>query len=99
MSLPDRSQFARPSLMQTSVSFERRLPRASNLTVTYINSHGRRQLLSRNVNPPLPGTFDTSDASSRVRPYPNSGNIYEFQSAGKFAQNQLAASFTTKGFS
>jgi len=55
------------------------LPFKTTLAVTYINAQTRRLLRSRNINAPLNG----------VRPLPNSGNIFQYESTGRFNQNQL----------
>jgi hypothetical protein len=72
-----------PYIMQTAVSLERQLTKISTLTVSYLNSRGVHQLLSRNINAPLP---------SGVVPNPGEGNIYEYESAGILKQNQLIVS-------
>jgi Carboxypeptidase regulatory-like domain len=88
-----------PYTIQSSVSYERQLPKATRLAVTYLNSRGGRQLLSTNINAPLPGTFDIADPASGVRPLPNSGNIYQYEARGRFEQNQLTVNLTTNGLS
>jgi hypothetical protein len=56
--------------------------------VNYINSHGVHQLISDNINAPLPGTY-TGTAGSGVRPLGVNDNIYAYESVGLFNQNQL----------
>ena len=56
-------------------------------TLTYLNSFGTHQLLTRNANAPLPGT-DTAPPSS-VRPNGLNQNIYQYDSEAVFKQNQL----------
>jgi hypothetical protein len=72
-----------PYIMQTAISLERQLTKISTLTISYLNSRGVHQLLSRNINAPLP---------SGLVPNPSVGNIYQYESAGIFKQNQLIAS-------
>jgi len=84
-----------PYVLQTSVSFERSLPKSSKMAITYLNSRGDHQLLSTNINAPLPGTFDSNNPGSGVRPFPGAGNIYQFESVGKFEQNQLTINFSS----
>ena len=86
-----------PLVTQTSISIERKLPRSTSLAITYLNSHGSRQLLSRNVNAPLAATFGVVNPSSGVRPFPNSGNIYEYESRGRFQQNQVTVGVQIDG--
>lgn len=70
-----------PYTMQTAVTLERQILKASKVAVTYIGSRGLHQLVTENINAPVDG----------VRPYGDVGNIYQYQSAGTFKQNQLMA--------
>ena len=42
-----------PMLMQTAVSVERQLTKAANVSISYLNSRGWRQLVTDNVNSPV----------------------------------------------
>ncbi len=85
-----------PYTMQGAVSLERQLSKLMNMAVTYIHSQGVHALLTRNINAPLPGTFDPSDPTSGVRPLGNIGNVDQFESDGIFKQNQLIANFNLR---
>jgi len=85
-----------PYTMQGAVSLERQLSKSMNMAVTYIHSQGVHALLTRNINAPLPGTFDPSDPTSGVRPLGNIGNVDQFESDGIFKQNQLIANFNLR---
>jgi hypothetical protein len=61
--------------------------------VTYVNSYGEHQFFIKNVNAPLPGTFDPTVPGSGVRPFGGSENIYQYQSEGVYRQNQIIANF------
>ena len=76
-----------PGMLQTAVTLERQVSKIATVSVSYINSRGWDQLLTNNINTPLPGTFN----STPVYPFGNPGNIYEFQSEGVYRQNQLFA--------
>jgi hypothetical protein len=78
-----------PYTVQSSISVERQLPGNFTLTTTYLNARGVHYLRSRNINAPLPGTFDPSVPGSGVRPSGSVGNIFEYESNGIFKQNQL----------
>ncbi len=78
-----------PYTVQSAVSFERQFGKNANLAVSYLNSRGFNQLLTRNINAPFLGTFDPGDPASGVRPLGNIGNIYQYESEGIFRQNQL----------
>jgi len=78
-------RFRAPYIMQTAVSVERQLTKNANVTVSYLNSRGFDQLLTRNINAPLPPFTDPSN-----RPIPGSqANIYQYESEGVFRQNQM----------
>jgi Carboxypeptidase regulatory-like domain len=74
-----------PRTMQTAVSVERQINKVTNVAVTYMNSRGTRQFLTNDINAPLPGTFPANPV------YPNGvpENIFQYESAGIFRQNQL----------
>jgi Carboxypeptidase regulatory-like domain len=74
-----------PRTMQTAVSVERQINKATKLSVTYMNTRGDRQLLTNNINTPEPGTFLANPV------YPNGipENIFEYESVGIYRQNQL----------
>jgi hypothetical protein len=80
-----------PYTMQGALSLERQLTKSLNMALTYIHSDGVHALLSRNINAPLPGTFNPADPLSGTRPLGNIGNVYEFESDGVFHQNQFIA--------
>ena len=85
-----------PYMMQTAASLERQISNTVNVAVTYLNSRGEHQLLTRNINAPLPGTFDPSNPGSGTRPFGNVGNIYQYESVGIFKQNQLIANVNVR---
>jgi hypothetical protein len=68
-----------PYTIQSAVGIERQLPHKTTLSVTYVSALTRNLLRSRNINAPLNG----------VRPVPNAGNIFQYESTGRFNQNQL----------
>ena len=75
--------------MQAAISVERQITKNANIAVTYLNSRGVHQYLTRNINAPFPGTYNPNDPASGVRPYGDVGNIYQFESNGTYKQNQL----------
>ena len=76
--------------MQTAVSLERQINKNANIAISYLNSKGVHEFLTRNINAPLPGTYDPNDPTSGIRPYGSAaGNIYQYESDGEFEQNQL----------
>src|SRR5204863_2232701 len=85
-----------PYLMQSALSFERQLPFNTTVAVTYANSHGLHMLRSRNINAPLPGTYDPNLASSGVYPFGRRGLVVLMESSGLYNQNQILLNFNSK---
>ncbi|GAB4357195.1 MAG: hypothetical protein OHK0021_01520 [Bryobacter sp.] len=82
-----------PYLVQTSVGLERQISNTITLSVSYNHTSGFNQLRSRNLNTPLPGTFNPQNPASSVYPFgAAAGNIYSWESTGRFRQNQLIIS-------
>jgi hypothetical protein len=89
------SDLRAPYLMQSSIGVERQLPAKTTLAVTYTNSHGLHELLTRNINAPLIGTYSGVPGSG-VFPFPGKGPIYEMESAGVYNQNQLITTVNSR---
>jgi Carboxypeptidase regulatory-like domain len=85
-----------PYTMQAAIGLERQLSKAVTTSVTYINSHGVHQLLIRNINAPLPGTYNPANPASGDRPFGNVSNIYQYESDGLFNENQVIANFNVR---
>jgi len=84
-----------PYFAQTSLSFERQLPNNTIFTATYIYGRAFHLLRARNINAPLPGTFNPDTPASGVKPLPGQPNIFAYETSGVFKQHQLI--FTTTG--
>jgi len=78
-----------PQTWQSAGSLERQLGKRGTAAVTFLHSQGEHQLFLRNINAPLPGTFNPEDPTSGVRPLGGTENIYQYDSEGVFRQNQL----------
>jgi hypothetical protein len=81
-----------PYTIQSSISVEQSLPHNLTVTATYLNSRGLHILRARNINAPLPGTFNPATPGSGVRPFGTLDNIYEYESSGVYKQNLLIVS-------
>jgi hypothetical protein len=57
--------------------------------MSYINARTEHLLRVRNINTPLPGTYNPLIPSSGIRPFGNGQNIFEYESSGRFNQNQF----------
>ena len=71
-----------PMTIQSAVSVERQVTRKATVSLTYLNSRGEDQLLTRNINAPY---------ADGIRPLGGTENIYQYDSEGIFRQNQLIA--------
>ncbi|MFZ0737197.1 MAG: carboxypeptidase regulatory-like domain-containing protein [Candidatus Acidiferrales bacterium] len=85
-----------PYTIQTAASIERQVTKNATMAVTYINSLGEHALLTRNINAPLPGTYNPLDPTSGTRPFGTLENIDNYESDGIFRQNQLITNFTLR---
>src|ERR1019366_8195046 len=83
------SSIRAPYIVQTALGAERQLPWNTTLAVTYASSHGLRMLRSRNINAPLPGSYDPAISGSGFFPYGPAGPTFLMESAGLYNQNQL----------
>jgi hypothetical protein len=81
-----------PYTMQAAISIERQLPYRTTLSVNFISARTLHVLRSRNINAPLPGTFIVGVPGSGIRPLGNAGNVFLYESSGRFNQNQLIVS-------
>ena len=85
-----------PYVIEGAIGLEREINKDIKTSVTYITTHGIHQFLTRNINAPLPGTYNPADPSSGVRPFGDIGNVYQYESAGLYNENQLIANFNIR---
>jgi hypothetical protein len=64
------------------VTAERSIGKIGSISANYIWIRGDHQYESRNINAPLPGTYNPADPNSGVRPLGGTQNIYQFGSGG-----------------
>lgn len=76
--------FQAPTFVMTAVNIERQLPAKFTLFLVGFNYRGKHLLRVRNINAPLPGTFDPADPNNSDRPFGNIGDIYYYESSAKF---------------
>ncbi|NBO64757.1 MAG: hypothetical protein EBU88_07925, partial [Acidobacteria bacterium] len=76
-----------PYTINYSLTVERQLPMGLNGSMTYIFARGLNQFRTRNVNAPLPGTYDPTVPNSGVRPLGDVGNIYQIESSASSRYN------------
>jgi hypothetical protein len=92
-----------PYTMQGGVGLERQVTKNATVSVTYLNSHGVHQLMTRNINAPLPGTYVSCSSldtdctpSAGTRPNTQLGNLYQYESDGLFNQNQFISNLNLR---
>jgi Carboxypeptidase regulatory-like domain len=78
-----------PYLITAGIGVDKAMGKLGNISANYMYSRGEHLFLTRNINAPLPGTFDPADPSSGVRPLGINENIYEYQSEGASARQRL----------
>lgn len=83
-----------PYTVQSVISIERQLPKNTTLAMSYINARTLHLLRARNINTPLPGTYNPLDRNSGLRPFGNGRNIFEYESSGRLNQNQFIVNMT-----
>jgi hypothetical protein len=79
---------ASPYTTQAAFAVERALPFKTTLSATYVNTQTFHMLRSRAINAPVGG----------IRPDPTVGNVFQYESTGKFKQNQLVVNFRTNAW-
>ena len=97
------SHLRAPELMQTAIGVERQLFSHTTLSVNFLNSRGVHELRLVDINAPYPIPGDLPPGTpqnvaralgipvspSNLRPFPNQGDIYEYQSDGIFKQTMV----------
>ena len=79
-----------PYLEQLGMSLERQLTKAATVTFTYMHTSGFHQLVVRDSNAYLPGTFQYGSATlTGTRPDPSLGIVKQYFPEAVFNENQL----------
>jgi hypothetical protein len=78
-----------PIIMVEGFSADKPIGKIGTLTVMYAHSRGEHLFLTRNVNAPLPGTFNPADPTSGVRPLGTNENVYQYDSEGVSERNRF----------
>jgi hypothetical protein len=102
------SNIEAPYTMQAVISVEHSLPHNLTIATSYINVRTLHVLRTRPLNAPLPGTFIPGVPGSGIRPLncadfisPDVNpsticNIYQYESSGRFNQNQFIVNFNSR---
>ena len=82
--------FHSPYTHQIGTSLERQVTKTTTMTVTYLHSFGVHQLVTRNANAYLPGTYEYGSTTlTGVRPNPSLGIVNEYFPEAVYKQNQM----------
>ena len=76
--------FQAPTFVMTAVNVERQLPSKFTFFAVFFNYRGKHLLRLRNLNAPLPGTYDPENPNNAVRPLGNVGDLYYYESSATF---------------
>ncbi len=89
-----------PYAEQLGSSLERQLTKASTLTFTYLHSFGVHQLVTRDSNAYLPGTYSYNAngtiATTAPRPDPNLGIVQQYFPEAVYNQNQVIVNINAR---
>ena len=80
-----------PYIAIGSAGVDKPLGKFGQLSMNYQYSRGDHLYLTRNINAPLPGTYNPADPTSGVRPLGATQNIYQYDSEGESTANRLVA--------
>lgn len=91
------SGYHAPTTEQFGASLERQATKAATVSVTYLHSFGVHQLVTRNANAYLPGTYQFGSTTlTGTRPYPNLGLVNQYFSEAVFKQNQVVVNVNAR---
>ena len=85
-----------PYTMQSAISVERALPHNFTTSVTFSHSRTLHVLRASAINAPLPGTFNPNVPNSGVYPLSSANTLFEYESTGRFNQNQFIVTLTSR---
>ena len=85
-----------PYTIQSAISVERQLPHRTTVTVNFVSTRLLHVLRSRNINAPIPGTFVPGLPGSGLRPFGNIGDLFQYESSGRYNQNQLIVNLNNR---
>ena len=77
-----------PVVYLAGVQVERQLPGRFTATVGFYSVNIQHVIRARDVNAPLPGSITPMNPQG-TRPFGDIGEIYQYESSGRFRQNQL----------
>jgi hypothetical protein len=86
-----------PYTEQLSTSLERQVSKTTSLSATYLRTYGVHQMVTRDSNAYLPGTFLYGDPTlTGTRPDPSLGIVQQFDSEAIFKQQQIIVNINAR---
>jgi Carboxypeptidase regulatory-like domain len=82
-----------PITVQESVGLDKEFFKHLTLAIDYAYYRGVDQLITRNINAPLPGTYNPANPTSGIRPLGTLQNIYEYDSLATTKRNRIFTNF------
>ena len=84
-----------PRILQTAIGVDRQLPKNITLSVNVTDSRGTHQLRERNINAPLPGTYNPFTGGG-VYPLGHGGILDQYESSGLYKQLQVSTQINAR---
>lgn len=84
-----------PTVYVAGVQVERQLPYRFTMFAGFYSIHVQHVLRSRDINAPLPDSITAANPNG-IRPLGNIGDVYQYESSGRFDQNQLFFGFNNR---
>lgn len=84
-----------PTVYVAGVQLERQLPYRFTMFAGFYSVHIRNVIRARDLNAPLPGSITNTNLQG-TRPFGNIGEIYQYESTGRFDQNQFFVGFNNR---
>ena len=84
-----------PAVYVAGVQVERQLPYRFTMFAGFYSVHINHVIRARDINAPLPGSITPLNPNG-TRPLGNIGDIYQYESSGRFDQNQLFIGFNNR---
>jgi hypothetical protein len=84
-----------PPVYVTGVQIEKQLPYKFTMFTGFYSIHIRHVIRARDINAPLPGSITPLNPNG-TRPLGNIGDVYQYESSGRFDQNQWFLGFNNR---
>jgi hypothetical protein len=84
-----------PIVYVAGVQVERQLPYKFTMFTGFYTIHIQHVIRARDINAPLPGSIGTANPNG-IRPLGNIGEVYQYESSGRFDQNQWFIGFNNR---